>query len=117
MLSAVLGSLNGYVLSKWRFRGSNVIFALCCSGMFIPYQAILIPLVQILKTSGCTASIPGLILVHVIYGIPITTLIFRNYYVECPGELIESARSTGPGSSASTAISCCRSASRPSWSC
>jgi glucose/mannose transport system permease protein len=97
VISSVLGSLNGYVLSKWQFRGSNLIFALILFGMFIPYQAILIPLVQFLQTIHLYASIPGLILVHVIYGIPITTLIFRNYYVEVPTELIESGTIDGAG--------------------
>jgi glucose/mannose transport system permease protein len=97
VISSVLGSLNGYVLSKWQFRGSNLIFALILFGMFIPYQAILIPLVQFLQSIHLYASIPGLILVHVIYGIPITTLIFRNYYVEVPTELIESGTIDGAG--------------------
>lgn len=97
LLSAILGSMNGYVLSKWRFRGSGLIFALILFGMFIPYQAILIPLVQFLQTIGLYASIPGLIVVHVIYGIPITTLIFRNYYVGVPTELVESGTIDGAG--------------------
>ncbi|HMA38370.1 MAG TPA: carbohydrate ABC transporter permease [Chloroflexia bacterium] len=97
LISAILGSLNGYVLSKWQFRGSNLIFALILFGMFIPYQAILIPLVQFLQTVNIYGSIPGLILVHVIYGIPITTLIFRNYYIDVPTELIESGTIDGAG--------------------
>lgn len=96
-ISSVLGSLNGYVLSKWRFRGSNVLFTLILFGMFIPYQSILIPLVQFLQTIQLFATIPGLILVHVIYGIPITTLIFRNYYAGVPNELIESGTIDGAG--------------------
>ncbi|TMF20764.1 MAG: carbohydrate ABC transporter permease, partial [Chloroflexi bacterium] len=71
ILSATLGSLNGYVLSKLRFRGSNVVFTLLLFGMFIPYQSILIPLVQFLETINLYGGIPGLILVHVVYGIPI----------------------------------------------
>ena len=97
VISSILGSLNGYVLSKWQFRGSNLIFALILFGMFIPYQAILIPLVQFLQSTHIYGTIPGLILVHVIYGIPITTLIFRNYYVDVPGELIESGTIDGAG--------------------
>lgn len=96
-ISAMLGSLNGYVLSKWQFKGSNLIFTLILFGMFIPYQSILIPLVQFLQTLHLYASIPGLILVHVIYGIPITTLIFRNYYAGVPTELIESGTIDGAG--------------------
>jgi glucose/mannose transport system permease protein len=98
IISAVLGSLNGYVLSKWKFRGSELIFTLILFGMFIPYQSVLIPLVQFLQSiPGLYASIPGLILVHVIYGIPITTLIFRNYYVGVPNELVESGTVDGAG--------------------
>ncbi len=95
VLSALLGSLNGYVLSKWKFRGANVIFALLLFGMFIPYQSILIPLFQFLSAVGLYGGIPGLILVHVVYGIPICTLIFRNYFATVPRELLEAARMDG----------------------
>lgn len=95
--SAMLGSMNGYVLSKWQFRGANVLFPLMLFGMFIPYQAILIPLVQFLRSAGLYGGIPGLVLVHVVYGIPITTLIFRNYYAEVPTELLEAGQIDGAG--------------------
>jgi glucose/mannose transport system permease protein len=95
--SAILGSVNGYVLSKWQFRGANILFPLMLFGMFIPYQAILIPLVQFLRSAGLYGGIPGLVLVHVVYGIPITTLIFRNYYAEVPGELLEAGQIDGAG--------------------
>ena len=91
----MLGSLNGYVLSKWRFRGSNLLFTLLLFGMFIPYQSVLIPLVNLLSTIQLYGTIPGLILVHVVYGIPITTLIFRNYYAAVPSELVEASRIDG----------------------
>ncbi|KXK23654.1 MAG: ABC transporter permease [Chloroflexi bacterium OLB15] len=97
VISAVLGSLNGYVLSKWKFPGANIIFPLMLFGMFIPYQAILIPLVQFMSSVGLFNSLPGLILVHVVYGLPITTLIFRNYYAEVPDELLEAAAIDGAG--------------------
>ena len=97
VISALLGSLNGYVLSKWKFRGANVIFPLMLFGMFIPYQSILIPLFQFLKSINLYGNIPGLILVHVIYGLPITTLIFRNYYAEVPTEMIEAGAIDGAG--------------------
>ncbi len=97
ILSAFLGSMNGYVLAKWKFRGSNVLFPLMLFGMFIPYQSILIPLVQVLQILGLYGSIPGLIFVHVVYGIPITTLIFRNYYAEVPTELVEASKIDGAG--------------------
>ena len=97
IISSILGSLNGYVLSKWRFRGSEVLFPLILFGMFIPYQAVLIPLVQTMQALGLYGSIPGLIFVHVVYGIPITTLIFRNFYASIPSELVEAARMDGAG--------------------
>jgi glucose/mannose transport system permease protein len=97
LISSLLGSLNGYVLSKWKFRGANIIFPLMLFGMFIPYQSILIPLTQTLAAIHLGGTIWGLILVHVVYGIPITTLIFRNYYAEVPTELVEAARIDGAG--------------------
>jgi len=97
VLSAVLGSLNGYVLAKWRFRGSEILFPLMLFGMFIPYQSILIPLVRVLQQMHLYGSLPGLIFVHVVYGIPITTLIFRNYYAAIPTELVEAAKIDGAG--------------------
>ncbi len=97
LISAMLGSINGYVLSKWKFRGADIVFPLLLFGMFIPYQSILIPLVQTLQALQLYGSIPGLILVHVVYGIPITTLIFRNYYAGVPTELVEAARIDGAG--------------------
>jgi glucose/mannose transport system permease protein len=97
ILSALLGSMNGYILSKWKFRGSDVIFTAFLFGMFIPYQAILIPLVQFMQQINLVGGIPGLILVHVVYGIPITTLIFRNYYATLPTEVVESGRIDGAG--------------------
>jgi len=95
LISSVLGSLNGYVLSKWKFRGSDYIFTAILLGMFIPYQSILIPLVQFLRSIGLYGSLSGLILAHTVYGIPITTLIFRNYYAEIPNELVEAAKIDG----------------------
>jgi glucose/mannose transport system permease protein len=97
IVSSLVGSINGYVLAKWRFPGSEVIFTLILFGMFIPYQAILIPLVQLTRALGVNGTLEGLVLVHIIYGIPITTLIFRNYYVGIPGELVEAARIDGAG--------------------
>jgi len=97
VISAFLGSLNGYVLSKWRFPGANVLFPLLLFGMFIPYQSILIPLVQVLENIGLYGTRGGLIFVHVVYGIPITTLIFRNYYAIIPDELLEASKIDGAG--------------------
>lgn len=97
LISGVLGALNGYLFSKWRFPGSDLVFAALLFGMFIPYQAILIPLIKFLQLIHLYGSIPGLIIVHVIYGLPITTLIFRNFFTGIPGELIEAARVDGAG--------------------
>ena len=95
IISALFGSLNGYVLTKWRFRGSDLIFTMILFGMFIPYQSIIIPLVLTLQKLQVYGTIPGLILVHVIYGIPISTLIFRNYYITVPTEMVEASKIDG----------------------
>jgi glucose/mannose transport system permease protein len=95
LLSAFLGSMNGYVLAKWKFRGANLLFTLLLFGMFIPYQSVLIPLVKFLQIIHLYGGIPGLILAHVVYGIPICTLIFRNYYAGLPTELVEAGRIDG----------------------
>jgi len=95
IISALFGSLNGYVLAKWRFRGSDLIFTMILFGMFIPYQSIIIPLVLTLQKLHIYGTIPGLILVHVIYGIPISTLIFRNYYITVPTEMVEASKIDG----------------------
>ncbi|MGP3779854.1 carbohydrate ABC transporter permease [Halanaerobium saccharolyticum] len=95
LLSAIMGSMNGYVLSHWKFKGSDTLFALILFGMFIPYQSVLFPLVQFMQTIGLYGSIPGLILVHVVYGLPITTLMFRNYYQDVPDALTEAAKVDG----------------------
>jgi glucose/mannose transport system permease protein len=97
ILSSLIGSINGYLLSKWKFPGSDVLFTLLLFGMFIPYQSILIPLMRTLRMVDLYGTTQGLILVHVIYGIPITTLIFRNYFANIPGELVEAARIDGAG--------------------
>lgn len=95
IISASLGSLNGFVLSKWKFKGADLIFTVILFGMFIPYQSILIPLVQFMREANLYGGVWGLVLTHVIYGIPITTLTFRNYYAGIPEELMEAARIDG----------------------
>ena len=100
IISAILGSLNGYVFAKWKFPGSHVIFVLFLFGMFIPYQAIMIPLsgmmLDIQQGAPWFAGIPTLVLCHVVYGIPICTLIFRNYYATAvPSEIVEASRVDG----------------------
>jgi glucose/mannose transport system permease protein len=117
-ISSVLGSMNGYILAKWRIPYANVIFPLMLFGMFIPYQAILLPLQEFLRDTeglmdvfrtlggytpeeiarnegGIYGSLVGLILIHVVYGLPITTLIFRNFYADIPDELIEAGAIDG----------------------
>jgi len=97
VISSLIGAMNGYLFSKWRFRGSELLFALLLFGMFIPYQSILIPLIQFLDLIGLYGSVAGLITVHVVYGLPITTLIFRNYFANIPYEIVEAARIDGGG--------------------
>ena len=82
ILSACWGAINGYLFSKWKFRGSNILFALLVFGMFIPFQSILIPLVKFLQIVKLYGTIPGLIVVHVVYDLPIVSLIFRNYFAK-----------------------------------
>lgn len=96
-LSALLGSMNGYVFAKWRFPYSNLLFTFVLFGMFIPYQAVMIPLVELMNQVPLPGGIPQLIFVHVIYGLPIATLIFRNYYATIPQELVEAAKVDGCG--------------------
>jgi len=97
IVSAFIGSINGYVFSKVKFKYANLVFAIILFGMFIPYQSVLFPLIRFLQSIKLYGTIPGLILVHVVYGIPITTLIFRNYYSEVPNELVEASYMDGAG--------------------
>ncbi|POZ87789.1 ABC transporter permease [Petrotoga sibirica DSM 13575] len=95
LISAMIGSINGFALSKLRFKYSNIVFALILFGMFIPYQSVLFPLIQFFQAIGLYGTIPALIITHVIYGIPITTLMFKNYYEEIPNELVEASSVDG----------------------
>jgi glucose/mannose transport system permease protein len=94
-ISTLVGSLNGYVLAKWKFRGSEFMFALLLFGVFMPMQVVLLPMSQVLGWLGIASSVWGLIFVHVIAGIPSTTLFFRNYYVGLPDELVKAAMLDG----------------------
>ncbi len=96
-LSAAIGAVNGYALAQWHFRGAEAIFTLLLLGFFIPYQAILLPAAQLLGRLGLSNTIPGLILIHVAYGIAFTTMLFRNFYVNVPPELVKAARVDGAG--------------------
>ncbi|WP_394216531.1 carbohydrate ABC transporter permease [Brachybacterium vulturis] len=97
IISALLGCMNGFVLSRWRFPGADLVFTLILFGMFLPYQAVMIPLMQMLLAVNVPNGVPSLILLHVVFGIPITTLIFRNYFESVPHELIESSTMDGAG--------------------
>jgi glucose/mannose transport system permease protein len=98
IIASLIGSANGFVLARWRFPGANLVFAFILFGMFIPYQAVMLPLRQTYQDLDVTRGIPTLLITHVIYGLPICTLIFRNYYATVvPMEIIESARVDGAG--------------------
>ncbi len=97
LISSLIGSVNGYIFAKWRFRGADTIFLLFLVGMFLPYQGILIPLVQALQLVGLYGTIAGLILTHTIFGIPITALLFRSYFSGIPNELLDASKIDGCG--------------------
>ncbi len=96
-ISTVVGALNGYVLTKWRFPGDTWVFGLMLFSCFIPFQIVLIPMALVLGKLGLAGSVPGLVLVHVVYGIGFTTLYFRNYYASFPTELVRAAMIDGAG--------------------
>ena len=96
-ISTILGALNGYVLTKWRFRGDTILFGLMLFACFIPFQIVLIPMAGVLGFLGLAGSTAGLILVHVVYGIGFSTLYFRNYYAVFPTELVRAAQIDGAG--------------------
>ena len=97
LLSTFLGALTGYALTKWRFKGANIVFALILFGCFVPFQVVILPMAQTLGKLGITNTVYGLILVHTVYGMAFTTLFFRNYYVAIPNELVRAARLDGAG--------------------
>jgi glucose/mannose transport system permease protein len=97
VISTLLGAFNGYVLTMWRFKGSDLLFTALLIGCFIPFQVVLLPMAQTLGWLGIANSIPGLIFVHVVYGLAFTTLFFRNFYVSVPAELTKAARIDGAG--------------------
>jgi len=97
LISTLVGALNGYALTHWRFRGSDALFTMLLVGCFIPFQVVLLPMARTLGAIGLSDSVFGLIFVHVVYGLAFTTLFFRNYYLGVPGELIKAARVDGAG--------------------
>ncbi len=96
-ISTLVGALNGYVLTMWRFRGSDALFTLLLIGCFIPFQVVLLPMAQTLGWLGIANSTTGLIFVHVVYGLAFTTLFFRNFYISIPEEMVKAARIDGAG--------------------
>ena len=97
LISTAWGAINGYVLSMWRFRGSEVLFGFLLFGVFMPFQVVLLPMSQVLGFLGLSSSIAGLVLVHCLAGMAGTTLFFRNYYTAVPRELVNAARLDGAG--------------------
>jgi len=97
ILSIAIASVNGYALANWRFKGANTFFAILIFGAFIPYQVMLYPIVIILRTIGLYGTLTGLVIVHSIFGMPILTLLFRNYFTSVPEELFKAARVDGAG--------------------
>ncbi|WP_243544930.1 carbohydrate ABC transporter permease [Pseudodesulfovibrio tunisiensis] len=97
LLSTFLGAANGYVLAKWKFKGSDAFFAMLLLGCFIPFQVVLLPMARTLGLLGLSESMWGLVLVHTVYGLAFTTLFFRNFYVGVPTELVNAARIDGAG--------------------
>jgi glucose/mannose transport system permease protein len=97
IISTIIGAFNGYVLSKWKFKGSELLFGALLFGCFIPFQVILLPMAILLSKLGLSNTVSGLVLVHVIYGVAFTTLFFRNYYVGISTELVRAARLDGAG--------------------
>ncbi|PBC03716.1 carbohydrate ABC transporter permease [Mesorhizobium sp. WSM3860] len=97
ILSTGIGAINGYILTKWRFAGANAIFGLLLFGCFLPFQAVILPMAQVLGRLHLSGTIPGLVLVHTVYGISFTTLFFRNYFITIPDELTRAAQIDGAG--------------------
>ena len=97
LISTLMGALNGYALTHWRFRGSDFLFTALLVGCFIPFQVVLLPMARLLGAVGISDSVFGLIFVHVVYGLAFTTLFFRNYYIGVPAELVKAARVDGAG--------------------
>ncbi|MGC9418536.1 MAG: carbohydrate ABC transporter permease [Rhodovulum sp.] len=97
ILSTTLGALNGYALTKWRFPGADIIFALMLFGAFIPFQVVLLPMARTLGELGLAGTVPGLVLVHTVYGLAFTTLFFRNFFIGVPDGIVQAAKVDGAG--------------------
>ncbi|MCU0905343.1 MAG: carbohydrate ABC transporter permease [Tabrizicola sp.] len=97
IVSIAIASVNGYALINWKFKGSDIFFTILIFGSFIPYQIMLYPIVILLREMGIYGTLWGLIIVHTIFGMPILTLLFRNYFSSIPEELFKAARVDGAG--------------------
>ena len=97
VLSIAIASVNGYALANWRFKGADLFFTILIFGAFIPYQVMIYPIVIMLREIGLYGSLTGLVIVHSIFGMPILTLLFRNYFSSLPEELFKAARVDGAG--------------------
>lgn len=97
LISSLFGAFNGYILSMWRFKGSDTFFMLLLIGTFLPFQVVILPMAQVLAYLGLENSTGRLIMVHTVYGLQFTTLFFRNYFVTVPDELVKAARIDGAG--------------------
>lgn len=97
VLPILLGAVNGYALSFWRPRGANVLFGILLAGAFVPVQVMIYPLVRVMALAGIFGSLPAIVLVHLVFGLPVMTLLFRNYYANVPPELFQAARIDGGG--------------------
>jgi glucose/mannose transport system permease protein len=97
ILSIFIGAVNGYALSFWRPRGAGILFAILLMGAFIPVQVMVYPLVRVLASVKLFSSLPGIVIIHTIFGMPVMTLLFRNYYTAIPLELFKAARIDGGG--------------------
>lgn len=97
IISILIASVNGYALANWRFRGADIFFTILIVGAFIPYQVMIYPIVIILREMGLYGTLTGLVMVHTIFGMPILTLLFRNYFASVPEELFKAARVDGAG--------------------
>ncbi|MDB5553290.1 MAG: binding--dependent transport system inner rane component family protein, partial [Rhizobium sp.] len=97
LISILIASVNGYALANWKFKGADIFFTILIVGAFIPYQVMIYPIVIVLREMGIYGTLSGLILVHSIFGMPILTLLFRNYFTSLPEELFKAARIDGAG--------------------
>ncbi|HCV71535.1 MAG TPA: sugar ABC transporter permease [Agrobacterium sp.] len=95
VISIIVASVSGYAIANWKFKGSELFFSILIIGAFIPYQVMIYPIVIVLRELGIYGTLTGLVIVHTIFGMPILTLLFRNYFASLPEELFKAARIDG----------------------